>query len=92
MFGRRPESVEMRMPAIGSAMLHVVLLGAAVLNLDFLSRPPLLEPEPIVVEFEAIDKKAAPPKVGNPPPQPWTVAVPVPSDRKVNDTFREMPD
>jgi hypothetical protein len=86
MFGRHPESVEMRMPAIVSAMLHVVLLGAAMLNLDFFSRPPLLEPEPIMVEFEAIDKKAAAPKVGNPPPQPWTVAVPVPSDRKAFNT------
>src|SRR5438128_988518 len=86
MFGRHPESVEMRMPAIVSAMLHVVLLGAAMLNLDFFSRPPLHEPEPIMVEFEAIDKKAAAPKVGNPPPRPWTVAVPVPSDRKAFNT------
>jgi hypothetical protein len=43
MFGRHPESIEMRMPAIVSAMLHVVLLGAAMLNLDFVSRPPLAE-------------------------------------------------
>ncbi len=63
------------MPAIVSAMFHVCLLGAAVLNLDFFSRPPLMEPEPVMVEFEAIDKKAAAPKVGNPPPQPKEVPI-----------------
>jgi len=67
---RAPESIEMRMPAIVSAMLHVGLLGAAIVNLSFLNRPPLMEPEPVMVEFEAIDKKAAAPKIGNPPPQP----------------------
>ncbi len=65
-----PASVEMRMPAIVSAMVHVGLLGAAIANLSFLNRPPLMEPEPVMVEFEAIDKKAAAPKIGNPPPQP----------------------
>ena len=70
MVERIPESVEMRMPAIVSAMLHVGLLGAAIVNLSFLNRPPLMEPEPVMVEFEAIDKKAAAPKIGNPPPQP----------------------
>ena len=66
MFDRYPESVEMRMPAVVSGMLHVVLLGAAVLNLSFFDRPPLMEPEPVMVDFEMIDKKAAAPKVGNP--------------------------
>jgi hypothetical protein len=75
MFDRHPESVEMRMPAIVSAMLHVALLGAAVMNLSFFSKPPPLEPEPVMVEFEAIDKKAAAPKVGNPPPQPKDVPI-----------------
>ena len=60
----------MRTPAIVSAMLHVFVLAAAMLNLDFFNRPPLMEPEPVMVEFEAIDKKAAAPTVGNPPPQP----------------------
>ena len=66
--GRIPESIETRTPAIVSAMLHVVA-GAAVMNLDFFNRPPLMEPEPVMVDFEMIDKKAAAPKVGNPPPQ-----------------------
>jgi hypothetical protein len=73
--GRVPRSVEMRMPAVVSAMVHVVVLGAAVMNLDFLNRPPLMDPEPVMVEFEAIDKKAAAPKVGNPPPQPKDVPI-----------------
>lgn len=70
MFGHHPDSAEMRTPAIVSAMVHVFVLGAAILNLDFFSKPPLMEPEPVMVEFEAIDKKAAAPTVGNPPPQP----------------------
>jgi len=75
MIYRAPESVEMRTPAIVSAMLHVVVLGAAVMNLDFFGPPPPLEPEPVMVEFEAIDKKAAAPKIGNPPPQPKDVPI-----------------
>ncbi len=73
--GRIPRSVEMRMPAVVSAMLHVVVLGAAVMNLDFFNRPPLMDPEPVMVDFEMIDKKAAAPKVGNPPPQPKDVPI-----------------
>ena len=65
----------MRTPAIVSAMFHVVVLAAAVLNLDFFSRPPLMDPEPVMVEFEAIDKKAAAPTAGNPPPQPKEVPI-----------------
>ncbi len=34
-----------------------------------------MEPEPVMVEFEAIDKKAAAPTVGNPPPQPKDVPI-----------------
>ncbi|NDH60645.1 MAG: hypothetical protein EBY18_03110 [Alphaproteobacteria bacterium] len=75
MAGRSPDSVEMRVPAIASAMTHVAFLAAAVLNLDFFSKPPLMEPEPVMVEFEAIDKKAAAPTVGNPPPQPKDVPI-----------------
>ena len=75
MFDRYPESIEMRMPAVVSGMLHVVLLGAAVLNLNFFNRPPLMESEPVMVDFEMIDKKAAAPKVGNPPPQPKDVPI-----------------
>lgn len=70
MFERHPANLEMRTPAVVSAMVHVFVLAAAVLNLDFFGRPPLMEPEPVMVEFEAIDKKAAAPTVGNPPPQP----------------------
>src|ERR1043165_8953192 len=73
--GRIPRSVEMRTPAIVSAMLHVVVLGAAVMNLDFFNRPPLMDPEPVMVDFEMIDKKAAAPKVANPPPQPKDVPI-----------------
>jgi hypothetical protein len=72
---RSPESSEMRTPAIVSAMFHVIVLAAAVLNLDFFSRPPLMDPEPVMVEFEAIDKKAAAPTAGNPPPQPKDVPI-----------------
>jgi len=72
---RSPESTEMRTPAILSGMFHVLVLGAAVLNLDFFNRPPLMDPEPVMVEFEAIDKKAAAPTVGNPPPQPKDVPI-----------------
>ena len=70
MFGRSPAGVEMRTPAIVSATVHVFVLAAAVLNLDFFGRHPPIEPEPVMVEFEAIAKKAAAPTVGNPPPQP----------------------
>ena len=66
MVERSPESSEMRTPAILSVMFHVLVLAAAVLNLDFFNRPPLMDPEPVMVEFEAIDKKAAAPTVGNP--------------------------
>src|SRR5262245_49887438 len=65
----------MRMPAIVSGTLHAVLLGAVVLNFNFFSRPPLMELEPVMIDFEMIDKKAAAPKVGNPPPQPKDVPV-----------------
>lgn len=75
MAGRSPESVEMRTPAVASAMVHVAFLAAAILNLDFFSKPPLMEPEPVMVEFEAIDKKAAAPTIGNPPPQPKDVPI-----------------
>jgi hypothetical protein len=70
MFERSPELLEMRTPAIVSAMLHAVVLAAAILNLDLFSRTPPIDPEPIMVEFDAIDKKAAAPTAGNPPPQP----------------------
>lgn len=69
MFDGAPSSIEMRTPAVLSAAVHVVALAAAVANFNFFSRPPV-EPEPVMVEFEAIDKKAAAPTVGNPPPQP----------------------
>ena len=38
MVRRHPASIEMRTPAIVSAMVHVFVLGAAVLNLDFFAR------------------------------------------------------
>ena len=62
-------SFEMRTPAVLSAGVHVFAMVAAVVNLNFFSRPPV-EQEPLMVEFEAIDKKAAAPTIGNAPPQP----------------------
>jgi hypothetical protein len=70
MFERSPEYLEMRTPAIVSALLHALVLGAVILNLDIFNRPPPIELEPVMIEFEAIDKKAAAPTAGNPPPQP----------------------
>ena len=75
MVQRHPASLEMRTPAIVSAMVHVFVLGAAVLNLDFFGRTPPMEPEPVMVEFEAIDKKAGAPKVATLPPQPKDVPI-----------------
>lgn len=69
MFRRSRTSIEMRTPALLSAGLHVFALAAVIVNFDFFSRTPL-EPEPIMLEFEAIAPHAAAPKVGNPPPQP----------------------
>ncbi|MBS0547490.1 MAG: hypothetical protein JSR24_07060 [Proteobacteria bacterium] len=69
MFGRTPGDAEMRTPAILSAGVHVFAMVAAVVNFTFFNPPPI-EPEPVMVEFEAIAKKAAAPTVGNPPPQP----------------------
>ncbi|HYC65712.1 MAG TPA: hypothetical protein VEC14_13345 [Reyranellaceae bacterium] len=62
---------KMRTPATASAVLHASVLAVAFFGLpDLFSRQPPLEPEPVMIEFEAIDKKAAAPVVGNPPPQP----------------------
>ena len=69
MFNRRNPSMEMRTPAVLSAGVHVAAMVAAIVNFNFFSRPPI-EPEPVMVDFEMIDKKAAAPTVGNPPPQP----------------------
>src|SRR5436189_269423 len=69
MAGRRPSSIEMRTPAILSAGVHVVAMVAAIVNFNFFSKPPI-EPEPVMVDFVAIDKHAAAPTIGNPPPQP----------------------
>lgn len=69
MFGRSNTSVEMRTPALLSLGLHVFALVAAIVNIDLFSRPEV-EPEPIMVDFEAIAPHAAAPTIGNPPPQP----------------------
>jgi hypothetical protein len=69
MLDRRSKSVEMRTPAILSAGVHVAALVAAIVNFNFFSRPPI-EPEPVMVEFEAIAKHAAAPKIGVQDPQP----------------------
>ena len=65
----RGNSIEMRTPSVMSASLHVFALAAAVANFSFFNKPQV-EPEPVMVDFVAIDKKAAAPTVGNPPPQP----------------------
>lgn len=59
----------MRTPALLSVALHLFALGAAIVNFNFFG-PPQIEPEPVMVEFEAIAPHAAAPKIGNPPPQP----------------------
>lgn len=69
MFDRTPASIEMRTPAVLSAAVHVVALAAAVVNFNLFSQPPI-EPEPVMVDFVAIDKKAAAPKVGVQEQQP----------------------
>lgn len=66
---RRPPTVEMRTPAILSAGVHVFALVAAIVNFNFFNRAPI-EPEPVMVEFEAIAKHAAAPKVGIQEQQP----------------------
>src|SRR6267378_1674720 len=64
-------SVEMRTPAVASALMHALVVAVAILGLpSFFFPPPMVEPEPVMVEFEAIAKKAAAPLAGNPPPQP----------------------
>src|SRR5262249_41826319 len=70
MVERSLESIEMRIPAIVSALLHALVLAAVVVNFDFFRRTPLMDPRPVMVDFEVIDKKAAAPTAGNPPPQP----------------------
>lgn len=61
---------KMRTPATASAVLHASVLAVAFFGLPDLFNRPQVEPEPVMIEFEAIDKKAAAPVVGNPPPQP----------------------
>src|SRR5258708_814501 len=69
MFDRSPESIEMRTPAGLSAARHRGALVAAIVSFNFSSRPPT-EREPVMVDFVAIDRHAAAPTVGTPPPQP----------------------
>ncbi|HEY6979771.1 hypothetical protein [Reyranella sp.] len=69
MFRRSSTSVEMRTPALLSVGLHAVALVVAIVNFDFFDRPQI-EPEPVMIDFEAIAPHAAAPTVGNPPPQP----------------------
>ncbi|HTR87801.1 MAG TPA: hypothetical protein VMI56_25190 [Reyranella sp.] len=82
MFDRTPASIEMRTPAILSAAVHVIALVAAIVNLNLFSHPPT-EPEPVMVDFVKIDKKAAAPKVGLQDPQP--------KDAKIADETSKAP-
>ncbi|WP_085932438.1 hypothetical protein [Enhydrobacter aerosaccus] len=59
----------MRTPALLSVAVHVLALGAVIVNFDLFNPPPL-EPEPVMVEFEAVAKKAAAPKIGVQDEQP----------------------
>jgi hypothetical protein len=59
----------MRTPAVLSAGVHVVALTAAIVQFSFFNKPPI-EPEPVMVEFEAVAKHAAAPKVGIQEQQP----------------------
>ena len=74
MFDRSSAFAEMRTPAALSAAIHIVALVAAIANFNFFSRPPI-EPEPVMVEFQAVAKHAAAPKVGIQEPQPEKVKV-----------------
>jgi hypothetical protein len=65
----RSGNAEMRTPAILSVGVHAFAILAAIVNFNFFSQPPM-EPEPVMVEFEAIAKKAAAPKVGIQEQQP----------------------
>ena len=69
MADRYPGHAEMRTPALLSVAVHAFAIVAAIVNFNFFSSPPI-EPEPIMVEFEAIAKKAAAPKVGVQEQQP----------------------
>ena len=66
---RYDPDVHMRTPALLSATVHLAAIAAALANFNLFSRPPI-EPEPVMVEFEAIAKHAAAPKVGVQEPQP----------------------
>jgi hypothetical protein len=69
MVDRAPGNAEMRTPAILSVGVHVFAIAATIVNFNFFNPPPI-EPEPVMVEFEAIAKKAAAPKVGIQEQQP----------------------
>src|SRR5471032_2080071 len=69
MSDRAPGNAEMRTPAILSVGVHVFAIAATIVNFNFFNPPPI-EPEPVMVEFEAIAKKAAAPKVGIQEQQP----------------------
>ena len=58
MFDRSPESIEMRTPAVLSGAVHVAALVAVIVNFNFFNGPPI-EPEPVMVDFVAIEKHAA---------------------------------
>jgi hypothetical protein len=74
MFDRSKGRAEMRTPAVLSATVHVFAMVAVIVNYNFFNRPPI-EPEPVMVEFEAIAKHAAAPKVGVQEPQPEKVKI-----------------
>lgn len=62
---------KMRTPATASAVMHASVLAFAFFGLpDLFNKLPLVEPEPVMIEFEAIDKKAAAPVVAHQPPPP----------------------
>jgi len=69
MVERSRPNAEMRTPVLLSVGAHVFVFAAAIVNFNFFSPPPL-EPEPVMVDFVAIAKKAAAPKIGIQPPQP----------------------
>src|SRR5262249_60587463 len=56
--------------SVGSRTLTRCLFAGVSLNRILLHPPPPLTPEPVMIDFEAIDKKAAAPTAGNPPPNP----------------------
>jgi hypothetical protein len=90
MFDRSPDSAAMRTPALLSVGVHAFAIVAAIVNFHFFDAPPI-EPEPVMVEFEAIAKKAAAPKVGIQEQQPEKAKIAEETSKAPPPTTAEPP-